>query len=177
MRTFAVVAGVVLRIGLTPLLLLARGRTGWLALFLLLLDLTDSVTATLLSCTEPDLKRAACHRGMLETSLPYQIADKWVDVLQYAVALAVVSISWGGLQLFLWCALAWRAIGVARFTKTHDPRVLVLHVDVIKEVLVMVALLQLMNCIHWLNPLMLGAVCAGKVLFEMWKNGKMVQWE
>ena len=151
------VYGFVLRLALTPVLFLFTDDLMLMAAALLVMDVMDCAFAALMNWVR-----------VAETSKFYQIGDKFMDLFQYFVALCIVRDAPPGLSTILWALWAWRAVGVARFAYTADERVLVLHFDATKELL---AAQACMPAGKLLPPELILLLCAGKVLFEAWKNG------
>lgn len=173
-KSSAVRAGIIFRLALTPVLWLAC-RNIWLASALLLaLDFVDCATTSLIA-HGPVLVRNTC-----ATNREYQLDDKIVDCAQYGAALLLLA--WTGTLApahagLLAALLAWRSIGVLRFRRDKDPRVLVTHFDGIKEVLVAIALAPRLGATGGLPfGALVAATCACKIAFERWKNGRRVDW-
>lgn len=153
--------GLALRLVLTPVLMFTRHPL-LMAVALWLLDLSDCNLTAMLGW----IKKKDCAHNKV-----YQMGDKVVDVIQYLVALCVLTGTGSipeGLVLVLWALWAWRLVGVLRFVHTGDVRVLVPHFDAIKELLVASSMLPM-----W--PETIVFVCACKAFFEVWKNGTPVR--
>ena len=155
---------VLLRVMCTPLLWFCRDSPIKMVVALLILDFMDCDLKKVVNVIHGE------EPGFCTNDLVYQVSDKVVDVLQYAVAiwlLCVYSYSYSSIVYVLTALLVWRIIGVREFILTKDTTHLVLFLDGIKEIILLHCLY---NGVYFKEFAVL--VCIGKICFEYLKNGK-----
>lgn len=142
-----------------------RWRIGLIAFALLILDHVDS---PLFAAQNIDNLKENKRGPTLECRESYQFADKMVDQVQYAVALALLWAYCGFWSPVIVIAYLLRWIGVTLFA--HDGSVgykakrwLALFPDVTKELLLLVAVLGPAGA----TPTLIALVIVGKYLFEL----------
>ena len=167
MSTYITFKFSIIRLLVTPVLLLAYQSPLIMAVLLLVLDVVDCSRFHLYFIKEFGSRDEQCTHNYL-----YQATDKLIDIFQYAIAILILCKYVGSpfhtLSVYL---LAWRTIGVMGFIYSKNTIYLVPFFDCIKEILVLWWL-----CNGTPSSTLVFIVCIAKIIFETWKNGNKIVW-
>ena len=126
-----------------PILFLFRYHPIWMVMALQMLDMNDSLGMKMViqrwrkKKISPKLMPMLC-----QNSFKYQAVDKLIDILSYIVAVGLLQrYCFGAAPKLLWALIGWRMMGVALFCKTRNAKFLILFADMIKEMIVLHALI------------------------------------